>query len=92
MPPSVVSIQDWISFGRKPYHSRIEPAVFGAISQGGMGHIIERIHSGEGTANDVELLDSVAKQIQNKCLCALGEFSIQAVMTSIERFPKDFEA
>jgi NADH-quinone oxidoreductase subunit F len=56
-----------------------------------MQHIIERIHSGEGTAEDVELLNSVAKQIQNKCLCALGEFSIQAVMTSIERFPQDFQ-
>jgi len=56
-----------------------------------MGHIIERIQHGQGTAHDVELLDSVAKQIQNKCLCALGEFSIQAVMTSIERFPQDFE-
>jgi NADH-quinone oxidoreductase subunit F len=55
-----------------------------------MQHLTERIHSGEGTANDVELLDSVAHQIQNKCLCALGEFSIQAVMTSIERFPEDF--
>jgi NADH-quinone oxidoreductase subunit F len=56
-----------------------------------MQHIIERIQHGQGTAHDVELLDSVAKQIQNKCLCALGEFSIQAVMTSIERFPQDFE-
>jgi NADH-quinone oxidoreductase subunit F len=56
-----------------------------------MEHIIERIHHGEGTANDVDLLNNVAKQIQNKCLCALGEFSIQAVMTSIERFPQDFE-
>ena len=56
-----------------------------------MQHIIERIHHGEGTANDVELLNNVARQIQNKCLCALGEFSIQAVMTSIERFPQDFE-
>jgi len=41
---------------------------------------------------DVVLLDSVAKQIQDKCFCALGEFSIQAVMTGIERFPEDFEA
>jgi NADH-quinone oxidoreductase subunit F len=57
-----------------------------------MQHLTERIHSGEGSENDVQLLDSVAKQIQNKCLCALGEFSIQAVMTSIERFPQDFEA
>lgn len=57
-----------------------------------MSHIIERIHDGEGTQNDVELLHSVANQIENKCLCALGEFSIQAVRTGIERFPQDFEA
>jgi len=57
-----------------------------------MQHLTERIHNGEATENDVILLDSVAKQIQNKCLCALGEFSIQAVMTGIERFPEDFEA
>jgi NADH-quinone oxidoreductase subunit F len=56
-----------------------------------MQHIIERIHHGDGTAHDVKLLDNVANQIQNKCLCALGEFSIQAVMSSIERFPQDFE-
>jgi NADH-quinone oxidoreductase subunit F len=57
-----------------------------------MQHLTERIYQGTATSNDVQLLDSVAKQIQNKCLCALGEFSIQAVMTGIERFPKDFEA
>jgi NADH-quinone oxidoreductase subunit F len=57
-----------------------------------MQHLTERIYQGAATANDVQLLDSVAKQIQNKCLCALGEFSIQAVITGIERFPKDFEA
>ena len=56
-----------------------------------MQHIIERIHHGNGTQKDVELLHSVASQIENKCLCALGEFSIQAVRTGIERFPEDFE-
>jgi NADH-quinone oxidoreductase subunit F len=57
-----------------------------------MQHLTERIYQGQATGNDVQLLDCVAKLIQDKCLCALGEFSIQAVMTSIERFPKDFEA
>lgn len=57
-----------------------------------MQHLTERIHNGEATPNDVELLQSVAHQIQDKCFCALGEFSIQAVLTSIERFPEDFEA
>ena len=56
-----------------------------------MKHLTGRINQGEGSKNDVLLLNTVAKQIQNKCLCALGEFAIQAVITSIERFPEDFE-
>ena len=55
-----------------------------------MQHLIERIHNGEGGKEDVELLHSVAKQMQNKCLCALGEFATMAVVTGIERFPQDF--
>jgi NADH-quinone oxidoreductase subunit F len=55
-----------------------------------MSNIIERIHHGHGTSGDVDLLLNVAKQIQGKCLCALGEFSTMAVVTGIERFPQDF--
>ncbi len=39
----------------------------------------------------VDLLDSVARQIQNKCLCALGEFSTMAVVSAIQHFRHDFE-
>ena len=56
-----------------------------------MQHLIERIHNGEGGQEDVELLHNVAKQMQNKCLCALGEFATMAVVTGIERFPQDFK-
>jgi NADH-quinone oxidoreductase subunit F len=56
-----------------------------------MSTIIERIHHGEGTTGDVDLLLNVAKQMQGKCLCALGEFSTMAVVTGIERFPQDFK-
>jgi NADH-quinone oxidoreductase subunit F len=56
-----------------------------------MLHLIKRIHSGQGTQEDVELLKAVAKQMQNKCLCALGEFSTMAVVSGIERFPQDFK-
>ena len=56
-----------------------------------MSNIIERIHTGKGTTGDVDLLLNVAKQIQGKCLCALGEFSTMAVVTGIERFPEDFK-
>ena len=56
-----------------------------------MQHLSERIHNGEGGQEDVELLKNVAKQMQNKCLCALGEFATMAVVTGIERFPQDFK-
>jgi len=55
-----------------------------------MRHIIDRIHGGEAAWEDVELLNEVAQQIKGKCLCALGEFSIEAVISGIERFETDF--
>jgi NADH-quinone oxidoreductase subunit F len=56
-----------------------------------MLNITERLHSGKGTQGDVDLLLNVAKQMQGKCLCALGEFATMAVVTGIERFPQDFK-
>ncbi|GAB1470637.1 NADH-quinone oxidoreductase subunit NuoF [Chloroflexota bacterium] len=56
-----------------------------------MSHLTERIHDGNATKGDVDLLLKVAKQMQGKCLCALGEFSTMAVVTGIERFRKDFD-
>lgn len=57
-----------------------------------MERLTERIVHGEATPQDVDLLYQVARQIQGKCLCALGEFSTQAVVSGIERFRADFEA
>ena len=56
-----------------------------------MRHLIDRVRSDGGSGADVELLLNVAKQMQNKCLCPLGEFSTMAVVTAIERFPQDFK-
>jgi len=56
-----------------------------------MSHLTERIHEGIGTNADVDLLLNVAKQMQGKCLCALGDFSTTAVVSSIERFRSDFD-
>jgi NADH-quinone oxidoreductase subunit F len=55
-----------------------------------MMHLIDRIRSDGPAAHQVELLLNVAKQMQNKCLCPLGEFATMAVVTGIERFPQDF--
>ncbi len=56
-----------------------------------MMHLTDRITADEATWEDVELLQDVASQIRGKCLCALGEFSIEAVLSGIERFPQDFK-
>jgi NADH-quinone oxidoreductase subunit F len=55
-----------------------------------MSHITERIAGGHGSAEDVKLLREVANQIKGKCLCALGEFSIEAVLSGLDRFPVEF--
>ena len=54
-------------------------------------HGTDLVH-GKGTPEDIDLLDAVARQMQGKCLCALGEFSTMAVVSGIEQFRSDFEA
>lgn len=56
-----------------------------------MAHITERLAHGKGKPEDAELLNAVAKQIQGKCFCALGEFSVMAVITALQLFPQDFQ-
>jgi NADH-quinone oxidoreductase subunit F len=56
-----------------------------------MSHLTRRIAAGKADADDITLLDTVAKQMQGKCLCALGEFSTMAVTSGVENFRSDFE-
>jgi len=57
-----------------------------------MSHISDRIESGKAKKEDIDLLKNVAAQMQNKCFCALGEFSTMAVMSGLNHFRADFEA
>lgn len=57
-----------------------------------MAHLTDRITSGKAGREDIDLLKTVALQMQNKCFCALGEFSISAVLSGIDKFRADFEA
>jgi len=56
-----------------------------------MEHLTDRIVGGKAAQEDVELLHDVAGQMRGKCLCALGEFAIEAVTSGIDRFPDDFK-
>jgi NADH-quinone oxidoreductase subunit F len=57
-----------------------------------MLHLIDRLHAGSAVEADIRLLESVARGMQNKCLCPLGEFSVMPVLSGIERFRPDFAA
>jgi NADH-quinone oxidoreductase subunit F len=56
-----------------------------------MYHVTKRIQEGNATADDIDLLKSVAQGIQGKCLCALGEFALMPVVSGIEHFRADFQ-
>jgi len=57
-----------------------------------MLNVLERVNKNEAMKADVDLLNTVANQIQNKCLCPLGEFAIAPVLSSIKTFRADFDA
>lgn len=57
-----------------------------------MERVLERIYHGQGTERDIEVLESVAKQIKGQTLCALGEFAINPVLSTIRHFMDEYKA
>ncbi|MCB9420857.1 MAG: NADH-quinone oxidoreductase subunit NuoF [Ardenticatenaceae bacterium] len=57
-----------------------------------MEQVLERIYHGHGTQRDIEVLESVAKQIKGQTLCALGEFAINPVLSTIRHFMDEYKA
>ncbi len=57
-----------------------------------MYNVMKRVEMGDAKQEDIDLLNSIARGIQGKCLCALGEFSIMPVISGIEHFRKEFDA
>ncbi|MBN2554851.1 MAG: NADH-quinone oxidoreductase subunit NuoF [Anaerolineales bacterium] len=55
-----------------------------------MDKIAARLREDRAYPGDAALLNDVARSMQGKCLCALGEFSTMAVVTAMEHFPEDF--
>jgi NADH-quinone oxidoreductase subunit F len=55
-----------------------------------MSFLTKEIQAGDKSEEKIQLLYEVASNIKGKCLCALGEFSIMGVLTSIDRLPEDF--
>lgn len=57
-----------------------------------MVSILDRLESGHGRPEDIDLLDSVANQIVlDRPFCLLGDFSTSAVLSGIKYFRQEYE-
>ena len=59
---------------------------------GWLWRVVDRIHSGLGRPADIDLLNSVADNIQGRTICALGDASAMPVRAMIKHFRHEFEA
>ncbi len=57
---------------------------------GWMHRVLERIYRGEGRAEDLDLLNSVADNIQGRTICALGDAAAMPVRAMIKHFKHEF--
>ena len=58
---------------------------------GWMEKILDRFISGEGTLQDIDLLLSVANNIEGNTICALGDAAAWPVQSVIKKFRNEFE-
>jgi NADH-quinone oxidoreductase subunit F len=54
--------------------------------------MVDRIHNGQGRQSDLDLLNSVADNIQGRTICALGDAAAMPVRAMIKHFRHEFEA
>jgi NADH-quinone oxidoreductase subunit F len=59
---------------------------------GWMWRVVDRIWHGHGRAEDLDLLNSVADNIQGRTICALGDAAAMPVRAMIKHFRPEFEA
>jgi len=58
---------------------------------GWLYRVIHRIETGKGRAEDLDLLNNIADNIQGRTICALGDAAAMPVRAMIEHFRDEFE-
>ena len=58
---------------------------------GWLYRVIHRIETGKGRAEDLDLLNNIADNIQGRTICALGDAAAMPVRAMIEHFHDEFE-
>ena len=59
---------------------------------GWLWRMVDRIHTGKGKPTDLDLLNSVADNIQGRTICALGDAAAMPVRAMIKHYRHEFEA
>lgn len=57
---------------------------------GWMHRVLERIYAGQGRLEDIDLLNSVADNIQGRTICALGDAAAMPVRAMLKHFKHEF--
>ncbi len=58
---------------------------------GWLSRMVDRIENGQGRLSDLDLLNSVADNIQGRTICALGDAAAMPVRAMIKHFRHEFE-
>lgn len=58
---------------------------------GWLSRLVDRIENGHGKVTDMDLLNSVAEDIQGRTICALGDAAAMPVRAMIKHFRHEFE-
>ncbi|HJV85696.1 MAG TPA: NADH-quinone oxidoreductase subunit NuoF [Noviherbaspirillum sp.] len=58
---------------------------------GWLYRMVHRIEHGQGRADDLDMLNSIADNIQGRTICALGDAAAMPVRAFIKNFRKEFE-
>ena len=58
---------------------------------GWLSRMVDRIETGHGRPSDMDLLNSVADNIQGRTICALGDAAAMPVRAMIKHFRREFE-
>lgn len=57
-----------------------------------IAELMDKLSSGEGTKEDVELIKTLSGYMQKTCFCPLGQSATTAFMSALKLFPEDFDA
>jgi len=58
---------------------------------GWLSRLVDRIENGQGRSTDMDLLNSVAEDIQGRTICALGDAAAMPVRAMLKHFRHEFE-